>query len=97
MKQLWLLLVSWLIFGSLPMNDAHAQQRSIVRGALPGTIEPVILDHIGPHLQRLEAIRSNFLAPLSIALTNRIASGELKPDVYISSDANQMKFVVRTC
>jgi hypothetical protein len=48
MKQFWLSLASWLVLGLLPLNEAHAQQRSAVRVALPGTIEPVIVDHIGP-------------------------------------------------
>ncbi len=48
MKQLWFPLVSCLILGSLPLDAVHTQQRSIVRVALPGTIEPVILTHIGP-------------------------------------------------
>jgi ABC-type molybdate transport system substrate-binding protein len=93
MTQLWPLLVSWLIFGSLPLNDAHAQQHSAVRVALPGTIEPVILSHIGPAFTTATRYPLELSRAPSIALTNRIVSGELKPDVYISSDANQMKLL----
>ncbi|HKD29018.1 MAG TPA: extracellular solute-binding protein [Xanthobacteraceae bacterium] len=93
MKQHWLLLVSWLIFGSLPLNDAHAQQRSVVRVALPGTIEPVILDYIGPAFTAATGYRLELSRAPSIALVNRIVSGELRPDVYISSDANQMELL----
>ena len=93
MKELQLLLVSWLIFESLPLNDAHAQQRSVVRVALPGTIEPVILDYIGPAFTAATGYPLELSRAPSVALTNRIVSGELKPDVYISSDANQMKLL----
>jgi molybdate/tungstate transport system substrate-binding protein len=93
MKQLWLSLASWLVLGSLPLSDAHAQQRSTVRVALPGTIEPVILGHIGPAFTAATGYPLELSRAPSIALTNRIVSGELKPDVYISSDANQMKLL----
>src|SRR5215468_8371611 len=93
MKHLWLPLVSWLVLGWLPVNDARAQQRSTVRVALPGTIEPVILGHIGPAFTAATGYPLQISRAPSIALTNRIVSGELKPDVYISSDANQMKLL----
>jgi molybdate/tungstate transport system substrate-binding protein len=93
MKQLWLSLASWLVLGSLPLDGAHAQQRSTVRIALPGTIEPVILGHIGPSFTAATGYPLELSRAPSIALTNRIVSGELKPDVYISSDANQMKLL----
>jgi molybdate/tungstate transport system substrate-binding protein len=93
MKQLWLSLASWLVLGSLPLSDARAQQRSTVRVALPGTIEPVILGHIGPAFTAATGYPLELSRAPSIALTNRIVSGELKPDVYISSDANQMKLL----
>src|ERR1700691_3617359 len=78
---------------SAPRNDAHAQQRSVVRVALPGTIEPAILDHIGPAFTTATGYPLDLTRAPSIALVNRIVSGELKPDVYISSDANQMKLL----
>jgi molybdate/tungstate transport system substrate-binding protein len=93
MKQLWLSLACWLILGSPPTNDARAQQQPVVRVALPGTIEPVILDHIGPAFTAATGYRLELTRAPSIALTNRIVGGELKPDVYISSDANQMKLL----
>src|SRR5713101_2787261 len=95
MKQLWLPLVSCLILGSLPLDHAHAQQRSMVRVALPGTIEPVILSHIGPAFTAATGYPLELSRAPSIALVNRIVSGELRPDVYISSDANQMKVLLR--
>src|SRR5258708_20771358 len=94
MKQLWLPLLSCLILGSLPLDDDHAQQRSMVRVALPGTIEPVILSHIGPAFTAATGYPLELTRAPSIALVNRIVSGELRPDVYISSDANQMKLLL---
>jgi molybdate/tungstate transport system substrate-binding protein len=93
MKQLWLPLVSCLLLGSLPFDDAHAEQRSVVGVALPGTIEPVIVDHIGPAFTAATGYRLELTRAPSIALVNRIATRELSPDVYISSDANQMKLL----
>src|SRR5262245_32649154 len=93
MKQLWLSLASWLVLGSLPLNGAHAQHRSTVRIALPGTIEPVILGHIGPSFTAATGYPLELSRAPSIALTNPTVSGELKPDVYIRSDANQMKLL----
>src|SRR6266446_54973 len=93
MKQLWLPLVSYLILGSLPLDDAQAQQQSVVRVALPGTIEPVILSHIGPAFTAATGYPLALTRAPSLSLVNRIVSGELRPDVYISSDANQMKLL----
>lgn len=93
MKQHWLPLVCCLYLGSLPLNGAHAQRLSTVRVALPGTIEPVILSYIGPAFTATTGYRLELTRAPSIALVNRIISGELKPDVYISSDANQMKLL----
>jgi ABC-type molybdate transport system substrate-binding protein len=93
MKLPWLLLVSCLIFGSLPLDGARAQQQSVVRVALPGTIEPVVLSHIGPAFTRATGYPLELTRAPSIALANRIVNGELRPDVYISSDANQMKLL----
>jgi hypothetical protein len=72
-----LVMAAWLVPGS-----AKAQQQPVVRVALGGTEEPAVPGYIGPALYPLELTR----AP-SIALANRIISGELRPDVYISSDA----------
>src|SRR5712671_6024152 len=93
MKQFWFPLVSCLILGSLPLDDARAQQHSVVRVALPGTIEPVILSHIGPAFTAATGYSLELTRAPSIALVNRIVGGELRPDVYISSDANQMKLL----
>ncbi len=90
MKLRWLPLVSCLLLASLPPEDTRAQQRSVIRVALPGTIEPVILSHIGPAFTAASGYPLELTRAPSIALVNRIVSGELRPDVYISSDANQM-------
>src|SRR5258708_25657952 len=95
MKQLWLPLLSCLILGSLPLDDAHAQQRSMVRVALPGTIEPVILSHIGPAFTAATGYPLEPTRAPPIALVNRIVSGPLSPDVYISSHANPMQLLFR--
>jgi ABC-type molybdate transport system substrate-binding protein len=94
MKQHWLPLVSCLILGSLTLGHAHAQQRSTVRVALPGTIEPVILNQVGPAFTAATGFPLELTRAPSIALVNRIVSGELRPDVYISSDATQMKLLL---
>src|SRR5258708_34377889 len=95
MKQLWFPLVCCLILGSLPLDDARAQQQSVVRVALPGTIEPVILNHIGPAFTAATGYSLEITRAPSIALVNRIVGGELRPHGYINSDANQMKLFFR--
>jgi len=92
MKLPWLPFASCLILGSVALQDALAQDR-VVRVALPGTIEPVILNHIGPAFTTATGYPLELTRAPSIALVNRIVSGELRPDVYISSDANQMKLL----
>jgi ABC-type molybdate transport system substrate-binding protein len=56
----------------------------------------VILSHIGPAFTAATGYRIELTRAPSIALVNRIISGELRPDVYISSDANQMKLLFRS-
>jgi len=53
----------------------------------------VILSHIGPAFTAATGYPLELTRAPSIALVNRIVSGELKPDVYINSDANQMKLL----
>src|SRR5260370_39371969 len=93
MKLRWLPLVACVLLASLPPEDTRAQQRSVIRVALRGTIEPVILSHIGPAFTAASGYPLELTRAPSIALVNRIVSGELRPDVYISSDANQMKLL----
>lgn len=93
MKQHWVWLACCLFLGWVPPDYVHAQQRSVVRVALPGTIEPVVLSYIGPAFTAATGYRLELTRAPSIALVNRIISGQLKPDVYISSDANQMKLL----
>src|SRR5258708_17365706 len=93
MKLGWLPLLACLLLASVLPEDARAQKRSVIRVALPGTIEPVILSHIGPAVTESTGYPLELTRAPSIALVNRIVSGELRPDVYISSDANQMKLL----
>ena len=74
MKLPWLPLVSCLVLGSAPVQDALAQER-VVRVALPGTIEPVILSHIGPAFTAATGYSLELTRAPSIALVNRIVGG----------------------
>src|SRR5258705_13784946 len=93
MKQLWFPLVSCLILGSLPLDAVHAQQRSIVRVALPGSIEPVILSHIGPAFTAAKGYSPELTRSQSFALVNPVGGAEPRPHVDISSDVNQKKLL----
>src|SRR5206468_1779337 len=73
---------------------AAAQQQPVVRVALAGTAEPAILGYIGPAFSAATGYPVELTRAPSIALANRIVSGELKPDVYISSDANVMNLLL---
>jgi molybdate/tungstate transport system substrate-binding protein len=72
---------------------AKAQQQPVVRVALAGTAEPAVLSYIGPAFTAATGYPVELTRAPSIALANRIVSGELKPDVYISSDANVMNLL----
>jgi molybdate/tungstate transport system substrate-binding protein len=67
-----------------------AQQRPPVSVALAGTLEPAVARDIGPAFTAATGYPVELNRAPSIALANRIVAGELKPDVYISSDANVM-------
>jgi site-specific DNA recombinase len=88
MISLALVVVAWLIPGG-----AKAQQQAVVRVALAGTAEPAVLGCIGPAFTAATGYPVELTRAPSIALANRIVSGELRPDVYISSDANVMKLL----
>src|SRR6266566_3537799 len=62
--------------------------------ALAGTMEQVISRQIGPAFTAATGYNLDVTRAPSVALANRIAVGELKPDVYISSDANVMELVM---
>jgi molybdate/tungstate transport system substrate-binding protein len=73
---------------------AEAEQQSVVRVALAGTAEPAVLGHIGPAFTAATGYPVEITRAPSIARANRIVSGELQPDVYISSDANVMNLLL---
>lgn len=87
------LLACGLVVGSVAPSPLQAQERPIVRVALAGTVEPAIVGHIGPAFTAASGYPIELTRAPSIALANRIVSGELKPDVYISSDANVMELL----
>jgi molybdate/tungstate transport system substrate-binding protein len=80
--------VAWLVPGG-----AKAQQQAVVQVALAGTAEPAVLGYIGPAFTAATGYPVELTRAPSIALASRIVSGELRPDVYISSDANVMKLL----
>jgi molybdate/tungstate transport system substrate-binding protein len=88
MISLALVMAAWLLPGGV-----KAQQQAVVRVALAGTAEPAVLGYIGPAFTAATGYPLELTRAPSIALANRIISGELRPDVYISSDANVMKLL----
>ena len=75
-------------------NSSQTQHGGVLNVALAGTMEQVIRRHIGPAFTATTACALDIIRQPSVALANRIVSGELKPDIYISSDANVMKLVM---
>ena len=90
----YMLLVYGLLGGLLPVSGIQAQQPPALHVALAGTIEQVISRQIGPAFTAATGYNLDVTRAPSVALANRIAVGELKPDVYISSDANVMELVM---
>src|SRR5215204_4179781 len=89
--------MGWLcgVLGALvPAGGLHAQQSKILNVALAGTMEHVISRQMGPAFTAATGYTLNVTRAPSIALASRIVSGELKPDVYISSDANVMELIM---
>ena len=90
-----LLLVSAVIAGWLALTGgSQAQDGTVVHVALAGTMEQVISRQIGPAFTPATGYKLDVTRQSSVLLANRIASGELTPDVYISSDANVMELVM---
>ena len=54
----------------------------------------IISRQIGPAFTATTGYTLDVTRQSSVLLANRIASGELTPDVYISSDANVMELVM---
>ena len=94
MASRYMLLVCGLLGGSLPVGEIQAQQSPVLHVALAGTMEQVISGQIGPAFTAATGYDLDVTRAPSVALANRIAAGELKPDVYISSDANVMELVM---
>jgi ABC-type molybdate transport system substrate-binding protein len=95
MKRVRFLLVCGIIAGWLAVTGgSQAQEGGVLHVALAGTMEQVISRQIGPVFTAATGYRLDFTRQSSVLLANRIASGELKPDVYISSDVNVMELVM---
>ena len=95
MRRLPLLPVCVIIAGWLCVaGGSHAQDGGTLHVALAGTMEQVISRQIGPAFTAAAGYTVDVTRQSSVLLANRIASGELTPDVYISSDANVMELVM---
>ena len=75
-------------------GGSHAQGAGTLHVALAGTMAQVISRQIGPAFTAATGYRLDITRQSSVLLANRIASGELTPDVYISSDANVMELIM---
>ena len=95
MRRLRLLSV-FVIIGGWPAVTcgSQAQDCGVLRVALAGTMEQVISRQIGPAFTAASGYKLDVTRQSSVLLANHIASGELMPDVYISSDANVMELVM---
>ena len=95
MKSLRLLSVCGIVAGWLAAaGGSQAEDGKVLQVALAGTMEQVIRRQIGPTFTVATGYTLDVTRQSSVLLANRIASGELKPDVYISSDANVMELVM---
>ena len=95
MKRLRLLLASAIVAGWPAITSgSQAQDGKTLHVALAGTMEQVISRQIGPAFTAATGYPLDITPQSSVLLANRIASGELTPDVYISSDANVMELVM---
>ena len=95
MERLRLLSVCVIIAGWLAVTSgSKAQDGKVLQVALAGTMEQVISRQIGPAFTAATGYTLDITRQSSVLLANRIASGGLTPDVYISSDANVMGLVM---
>jgi len=95
MRRLRLLLVCVIIAGwPAVTGGSQAQDGKVLHVALAGTMEQVISRQIGPTFAAATGYTLDVTRQSSVLLANRIASGELTPDVYISSDANVMELIM---
>jgi molybdate/tungstate transport system substrate-binding protein len=84
----------YVLGGSLAVGGIQTQPPPVLHVALAGTMERVISRQIGPAFRAATGYNVDITRAPSVALANRIAAGELKPDVYISSDSNVMELVM---
>ena len=95
MKHYRLLLVYGVILAWLALLSAvKAQQLSPVRIALAGTMEVVVIRDIGPAFTAATGYPVELTRAPSVQLANRIVKGEIKPDVYLNSDASVMELLM---
>jgi molybdate/tungstate transport system substrate-binding protein len=95
MRRLRLLSVCAIIAGWLAVTSgSKAQDGKVLHVALAGTMEQVISRQVGPAFTAATGYTLDVTRQSSVLLANRIASGDLTPDVYISSDANVMELVM---
>jgi molybdate/tungstate transport system substrate-binding protein len=87
------LFVCAIIAGWLAVpGGSRAQDGRVLHVALAGTMEQVMSRQIGLAFTAATGYKLDITRQSSVLLG--IASGELKPDVYISSDANVMELVM---
>ena len=86
----WGIVAGWLVAA----GGSLAEDGKVLRVALAGTMEQVISRQIGPAFTAATGYTLDVTRQSSVLLANRIVSGELTPDVYISSDANVMELVM---
>ena len=95
MKYYRLLLVYGVILAWLALlSTVKAQQLSPVRIALAGTMEVVVVRDIGPAFTAATGYPVELTRAPSVQLANRIVKGEIKPDVYLNSDAIVMELLM---
>ena len=95
MKRLRLLSICGIVAAWLAVTGgSQAQEGGALHVALAGTMEQVISRKIGPAFTAATGYTLDITRQSSVLLANRIASGELMPDVYISSDANVMELIM---
>jgi molybdate/tungstate transport system substrate-binding protein len=75
-------------------GSSQGQDGRVLHVALAGTMEQVIRRQIGPAFTTATGYKLDVTRQSSVLLANRIVSGELTPDVYISSDAKVIELVM---
>jgi ABC-type molybdate transport system substrate-binding protein len=83
-----------IIGGCAVTGGSQAQDGGVLRVTLAGTMEQVIRRQIEPAFTAATGYTLDITRQSSVLLANRITSGELTPDVYISSDANVMELIM---